>query len=76
MAPLALFAWAARRMPFSTLGFLQFVGLHHGLRDLGLPTGETLTPLGSVSFGFIWAGVGVFILGLMRAGRRLQPSAA
>ncbi|HWA62007.1 MAG TPA: EamA family transporter RarD [Caulobacteraceae bacterium] len=69
--PLALFAWAARRLPFSTLGFLQFIGPTMGFVT-GLVVGEPLTPLRAVSFVFIWAGAAVFALGAWRAGRRLQ----
>lgn len=72
--PLALFAWAARRLPFSTLGFLQFIGPTLGF-IVGVATGESLTPLRAVSFGFIWAGVAVFVLGAWRASRRLQSAA-
>jgi chloramphenicol-sensitive protein RarD len=75
VVPLAMFAWTARRLPFSILGFLQFIGPTMGF-VIGLITGETLTPLRMVSFLFIWAGVGVFIFGAWRAGRQLQPSAA
>ena len=70
VAPLAIFAWTARRLPFSTLGFLQFVSPTVGF-VIGLAVGEPLTPLGLLSFLFIWAGAGVFALGAWRAGRRL-----
>ncbi|MBX3477947.1 MAG: EamA family transporter RarD [Brevundimonas sp.] len=64
--PLALFAWAARRMPLSTLGFIQFVAPTLQFA-VGVMTGEALTPLRAVSFVFIWGGAGVFALGaLMR----------
>jgi len=73
--PLVLFAWAARRLPFSILGFLQFLGPTMGFIT-GLVTGEVLTPLRAVSFGFIWLAAGVFMFGLWRASRQLQPIAA
>jgi len=69
--PLALFAWAARRLPFSTVGFLQFIGPTMGFAT-GLETGEPLTPLTALSFGFIWIGALVFVFGAWRAGRRLR----
>jgi chloramphenicol-sensitive protein RarD len=75
VAPLALFAWTARRLPFSIMGFLQFIGPTLGFAT-GLITGEPLTRLGAVSFLFIWAGAAVFAFGAWRASRRLQPSAA
>jgi chloramphenicol-sensitive protein RarD len=73
VAPLALFAWAARRLRFSTLGFLQFIGPTMGF-FVGIATGESLTPLGAVSFVFIWAGAAVFAVGAWRAMRRLQSA--
>ena len=73
VAPLALFAWAARRLPFSTLGFLQYIGPTLGFLT-GLATGETLTPLRAVSFVFIWSGALVFVFGAFRAARQLRPA--
>jgi chloramphenicol-sensitive protein RarD len=73
VAPLAIFAWTARRLPFSMLGFLQFVSPTVGF-VIGLTVGETLSPLRLLSFGFIWAGAAVFALGAWRAGRRVQSA--
>lgn len=72
VVPLALFAWTARRLPFSVLGFLQFIGPTLGFVT-GLATGERLSALGVLSFVFIWAGVAVFAFGAWRVSRRLQP---
>jgi chloramphenicol-sensitive protein RarD len=57
--PLALFAWSARRLPLSTIGFIQFLAptLQFGV---GVWAGEALTPLRVISFGFIWGGAAVF----------------
>ncbi len=71
VAPLAFFAWTTRRLPLSTVGFLQFTGPTLGFL-IGLAVGERLTPLGLVSYGFIWAGVALFMVGAWRAGRRVQ----
>lgn len=73
--PLAAFAWAARRLPLTVMGFLQFIAptLQFAVGVMG---GEALTPLRIVSFGFIWAGVAVFAWGAAMATRRLQLSAA
>ena len=67
-APLALFAWAARRMPLSAMGFLQFLSptLSFGV---GLYQGEAFTPARAVSFLFIWLGAAVFVFGALRASR-------
>jgi chloramphenicol-sensitive protein RarD len=70
VVPLAIFAWTARRLPFSTLGFLQFVSPTVSF-IIGLTVGERLNAMGVVSFVFIWAGAIIFALGAWRAGRRL-----
>jgi chloramphenicol-sensitive protein RarD len=74
VAPLALFAWTARRLPLSTFGFLQFISPTIGFL-IGLSVGERLTPLGVVAFAFIWTGSAVFMLGAWRASMRLQVAA-
>src|SRR5690606_37129621 len=57
--PLALFAWSARRLPLSTIGFIQFLAptLQFGV---GVWAGEAFTPLRALSFVFIWIGAAVF----------------
>jgi len=75
VAPLAFFAWTTRRLALSTVGFLQFTGPTLGFL-IGLAVGERLTPLGLVSFGFIWAGVALFMLGAWRAAQRLRLASA
>ena len=75
VAPLALFSWSARRLPFSVLGFLQFISPTIGFVT-GLETGERLTPLTAVSFVLIWIGAALFALGAWRAGRRLRAARA
>lgn len=70
--PLALFAWSARRLPLSTVGFIQFLAPTLQFA-CGVWAGEPLTALRIVSFVFIWAGAGVFALGAAyrsRAARR------
>jgi chloramphenicol-sensitive protein RarD len=71
VAPLALFSWTARRLPLSTIAFLQFIGPTMGFA-IGLIVGERLSALGALSFVFIWAGVATFALGAWGASRRLQ----
>ncbi len=68
VAPLACFAIAARRLPLTTLGFLQFVGptIQFGV---GVANGESLTPLRLASFALIWAGVAVFVGAALWRGR-------
>lgn len=67
--PLALFAWAARRLPLSAMGFLQFLAPTIGFLT-GVVQGEAFSPLHAVSFGFIWAGAATFLFGAVRAARR------
>lgn len=65
VAPLFAFAVAARRLPLTVLGFLQFIGPTLQFA-FGVASGEPLTPLRIVSFVFIWAGVAVFAAGALR----------
>jgi chloramphenicol-sensitive protein RarD len=73
--PLVLFAWAARRMPLSSMGFLQFLAPTLSFL-IGASEGEALTPLRAASFVFIWAGAGVFAGGAWLAARRASRKAA
>ena len=75
VVPLMLFAWAARRLPLSTMGFLQFIGptMQFGI---GVAGGEPLTPLSAASFACIWLGVAVFAYGAWRKTRALRLSPA
>lgn len=72
VAPLALFSWTARRLPLSVVGFFQFISPTMTFA-LGSWLGEPLTPLRFVSFGFIWAGVGVSAVGSWVGTRRPRP---
>jgi chloramphenicol-sensitive protein RarD len=75
VVPLALFAFAARRMPLSTMGFIQFLAPTLQF-CVGLAAGELFTPLRAVSFLFIWLGAGVFAAAALfraRATRALVP---
>lgn len=73
VAPLALFAWSARRLPLSTLGFIQFIAPTLQFA-VGVWAGEPLTPMRALSFVFIWAGAGVFALAAARRARRAKPA--
>ncbi|MFT4251754.1 MAG: EamA family transporter RarD [Caulobacter sp.] len=72
--PLALFAWSARRLPLSALGFLQFIAPTLQFL-LGVFLGEAFTPLRALSFVFIWLGVAVFAYGAWKR-LRTAPAAA
>ena len=57
--PLVAFAFAARRLQLSTLGFLQFIG--PSLQFLmGVSYGEKLTPSVLLCFAFIWTAAAFF----------------
>jgi len=57
--PLLAFALAARRLPLSTIGILQFIGPTIQF-CVGLYFGEPLNPARLVCFGFIWSAVILF----------------
>jgi chloramphenicol-sensitive protein RarD len=73
--PLVLFGWAARRIPLSALGFLQFISPSIGF-VIGLSQGEPFTPLRAASFAFIWVGAGVFAFGAWRRARLVRTALA
>jgi len=67
--PLAAFAFAARRLPLSMIGALQY--LSPTLQFLcGLALGERLRPATVLAFSLIWAGVVVFSVGAVQDARR------
>jgi len=73
--PLMLFSWAARRIPLSFMGFLQFIGPTIGFA-IGVSQGEPFTPLRAASFVFIWGGAMVFAYGAWRRTRNLALAAS
>lgn len=73
--PLALFSWAARRMPLSSMAFLQFLGPTIAF-VVGVVEGESIGGLRGVSFAVIWAGVAVYAWGAWRATRTLPAAPA
>ncbi len=75
VVPLALFAFAARRMPLSTMGFIQFLAPTLQF-CVGLATGEEFTLLRGVSFAFIWLGAGVFATAAILRGRAARRAVA
>jgi chloramphenicol-sensitive protein RarD len=74
VAPLVTFAWAARRMPLSTMGFIQFVSPTVQF-FIGIGAGEPLKPLGLAAFAFIWAGVAVYAVSAWRKPQGLATRA-
>ena len=69
VVPLLLFAVAARRLPLTTIGFMQF--LAPTLQFLtGVYYGEKLTTAHQICFGLIWVAVILFSVDAIRAGRK------
>ena len=68
VVPLALFAWSARRLPLSAVGFLQFIAPTIQFL-LGVALGEAFTPMRALSFVFIWLGVAAFAYGAWKRTR-------
>ena len=66
--PLVLFAWAARRIPLSAMGFLQFIAPTMSF-VIGVLQGEPFGALRALSFVLIWAGVAVFAWAAWRRSR-------
>jgi chloramphenicol-sensitive protein RarD len=67
--PLLLFAIAARRMPYSTLGFIQFLAPSI-VFVLGLTVfDKPLQPAQAACFACIWLAVGIFAWDLLRRSR-------
>lgn len=73
--PLVLFSWAARRIPLSAMGFLQFIAPTISFM-IGLSQGEAFTPVRAVSFAFIWCGAAVFLYGAWRRSRLVARAQA
>jgi chloramphenicol-sensitive protein RarD len=69
--PLVLFAYGAQRIRLSTLGLLQYVSPSVQLL-LGVAVyGESFSAARAISFGWIWAGLGLYTAdGLLQARRR------
>jgi len=73
-APLLLFAIAARRMAYSTLGFIQYLAPTI-VFILGLTVfGEQLRPVQLASFVLIWLAVAIFVADLWMKTRRAKAS--
>jgi chloramphenicol-sensitive protein RarD len=66
--PLLLFTAAARRLPYSTLGFLQYVAPSLQFLLAVLAFGEPLTPSHMICFALIWTALAIFIVEGLRAG--------
>ena len=73
-APLLMFAAAARRLPLSTLGLLQYLAPSLQLAQAVLLFGEPLLPIHALTFGLIWSGLALYVADAL-ARRRAGPVA-
>jgi chloramphenicol-sensitive protein RarD len=71
VVPLLCFALAARRLPLSALGFMQFLAPTLQFL-LGMYYGEQLTLPHLICFGCIWVAVVLFSTDAVRANRRAK----
>ncbi|HVM37404.1 MAG TPA: EamA family transporter RarD [Sphingomicrobium sp.] len=71
--PLLLFTAAARRLPYSTLGMLQFLApTLQFLLAVGV-YGEPFTRAHGIAFGAIWTALILYVVALARAPRAAPP---
>jgi chloramphenicol-sensitive protein RarD len=71
--PLLLFTGAARRLPYSTLGMLQFVAPTLQFLLAVLLYGEPFTPAHAIAFGAIWTALALYMAALIRSPRAPAP---
>lgn len=72
--PLLLFATAARALPYTTIGFLQFISPTIVFL-LGLTVfGEELKPAQLVCFALIWTAIALFTWDMLQNARRAQKA--
>ena len=74
--PLLLFTGAARRLPYSTLGFLQYIAPSLQFLLAVAAFGEHMTVAHMVCFGAIWTALAIFTLDGWRSARQRRAAAA
>ena len=67
--PLLLFTAAAKRLPYSTLGFLQYIAPSLQFLLAVLAFGEPFTRAHALCFGAIWIALAIFSVEGLRAAR-------
>lgn len=72
--PLVFFTSAARKLPLSTVGFLQYLTPTGQFLLAVLAFGEPLAHDKLIAFAFIWAGLIVFSIDIWRASRRSRDT--
>ncbi len=74
--PLLLFTAAARRLPYSTLGFLQYLAPSLQFLLAVLAYGEPLTRAHLICFGAIWVALAIFSIDGLRNSAKTREAAA
>jgi chloramphenicol-sensitive protein RarD len=74
--PLLLFTAAARRLPYSLLGFLQYIAPSMQFLFAVLVFGERLTTAHIICFGAIWTALAIFSLDTVRRSAAARRHAA
>lgn len=75
VVPLLFFAIAARKLPFATIGFLQFIAPTLQFA-CGVYFGESFTAAHAVCFGLIWLSVIVYTIASFRKARAMRAPKA
>ncbi|HSQ99795.1 MAG TPA: EamA family transporter RarD [Sphingomicrobium sp.] len=70
--PLLLFTAAAKRLPYSTLGMLQFIAPTLQFLIAVLLYGEAFTTAHAIAFPAIWAALALYVIALVRTPRLPQ----
>lgn len=74
--PLLLFAFSARRLPYSTLGMVQYLAPTLQLGCAALVFGEPFTRAHAVTFALIWSAVAVYVHDAIRHRQRSSSPAS
>lgn len=74
--PLLLFTAAAKRLPYSTLGFLQYIAPSIQFLLAVLAFGEAFTAAHMICFGAIWTALAIFSIDGWRSAVRARAAAA
>lgn len=76
--PLLLFTGAARRLPYSTVGVLQFIGPTLQFLVAVFLYGEPFTQSHAIAFAAIWTALALYVVAMVRGARqeRLQQEQA
>ena len=67
--PLLLFTAAARRLPYSTLGILQFIAPTLQFLVAVFIYGEPFTTAHAAAFACIWTAAAIYLISALRAAR-------